>query len=604
MKKIKKTLERLFFALSLLCKHEKGKNYLIVKLILTIVNPLIGLIGVIVPGLIIDELTGDTNISYLIYLIALITLIPFLWGIVRKSINLYLTKKRYDIDRCLEAEFCKHLTLMDYDTFEKPDLMDLSNRSYEVAVNDISGSADRLCSIVSSVVNFVSVVSIVTTFNFIVICVLLLNVLFNFYISKIMKEKKIQHDEQWHKRWMKKWVHTYIVNSKLYADIVRLFNLGDFVINKIKIASEENDTDEFEMDKSDFKAKCGYGLVDFIQNATLYVYSAYAVISGVISVGRMSILISAANQVSSSINAITDSYLTISQNGVKIQKYIDFMNIRPKLRESGKLSPVFDENSVIEFKNVTFSYPGSDRLILNNFNIKISANEKLGIVGSNGCGKSTFVKLLTRLYTPNSGEILLNGINIFYYDYDEYLKLFAPVLQECDIFDMSIKDNTVLNNDFNREKLYETLNLCGLESLLKKLDKGFDTQIGKNIDSSGIELSGGEAQRLAIARAQYRGGSVYILDEPTAALDPNAEIEIYSQFYNLMKGKCAILITHRLSAVQLVDKVAVFEDGHVVEYGTHKELYAKGGIYTEMFDKQAQFYRDGQVEETEPDTAV
>ena len=192
----------------------------------------------------------------------------------------------------------------------------------------------------------------------------------------------------------------------------------------------------------------------------------------------------------------------------------------------------------------------------------------------------------------DKGEILLNGTNINEYDYTEYQRLFAPVFQDYVRYYFSLGTNIVLASQFDKDKLDKICQECGLTDLVNKLPKGYDTQVDKFIDEEGFEPSGGEDQRIAIARACYKGGEIYLLDEPTAAIDPMAEYEIYTQFNNMTKNKCAILITHRLSTVQLADKVAVFDNGSVVEYGTHKELYEKGGMYTEMFDKQAQFYRD------------
>ena len=203
---------------------------------------------------------------------------------------------------------------------------------------------------------------------------------------------------------------------------------------------------------------------------------------------------------------------------------------------------------------------------------------------------------MTRLYVPTDGEILLNGININEYDYREYCKLFAPVFQDFALYNITLGENIVMAEEYNRERLLSATRQSGLSAMVENTKYGYDTIIYKWFDEEGVEPSGGEGQRIAMARALYRGGSVYILDEPTAALDPNAEYEIYTQFNNMITDKCAVLITHRLSAVQLADMVAVFDDGHVAEYGTHAELYAKGGIYTEMFDKQAKFYRDKPTE--------
>ena len=215
----------------------------------------------------------------------------------------------------------------------------------------------------------------------------------------------------------------------------------------------------------------------------------------------------------------------------------------------------------------------------------------------NGAGKTTFIKLLLRLYKPESGEILLNGVSIDKYDYKKYLRLFAPVFQDFQIHDMlTLGENIVLTNGYDEDKLNTLCDYSGLKNLVDKLPKGYGSMPSKYIDPEGFEPSGGEGQRIAIARALYRGSPVYILDEPTAALDPIQEYEIYTQFNTMTSGHTAVFVTHRMSAVKLSDVIAVFADGHVAEYGTHAELYAKGGIYTEMFDKQAHFYREADID--------
>ena len=273
---------------------------------------------------------------------------------------------------------------------------------------------------------------------------------------------------------------------------------------------------------------------------------------------------------------------------------IKFFEIPLKQYETGNKTPVFNKDSIIEFRNVSFRYPGNEHYALNNLNLTIRGDEKLCIVGVNGSGKSTFIKLLTRLYFPESGQIMLNGVNIMEYDYEKYMRLFAPVFQDFATYALTLQQNIVLSELCDDEKLKKVCRNSGIEVLSKRTAKGYDVRLDRDKEEDSIQLSGGESQRMAISRACYHGGEIFILDEPTAALDPMAEYEIYTQFNEMITDKCAVLITHRLSAVQLADKVAVFDDGHVAEYGTHSELYAKGGIYTEMFDKQAKFYRDEQ----------
>lgn len=246
----------------------------------------------------------------------------------------------------------------------------------------------------------------------------------------------------------------------------------------------------------------------------------------------------------------------------------------------------------MEFKNVSFKYPGSEIFALKKINLEINLNEKLCIVGANGSGKTTLIKLLTRLYFPTEGEILLDGVNINNFDYEKYQGLFSPVFQDYALYTLSIKENIALEQNPNAEKVKQTLKNVGLEHLIYDLSNGINTSIFKIHDSVGFEPSGGEGQRIAIARALYHTAQIYLLDEPTASLDPIAEYEIYKQFSDMIKNKPSILITHRLSAVKLVDKVLVMDNGKIAEIGTHQDLYNANGLYTKMYDVQAEYYKN------------
>ncbi|MDD6795823.1 MAG: ABC transporter ATP-binding protein, partial [Clostridiaceae bacterium] len=205
--------------------------------------------------------------------------------------------------------------------------------------------------------------------------------------------------------------------------------------------------------------------------------------------------------------------------------------------------------------------------------------------------KTTFIKLLCRLYDPTEGEILLNGINIKKYNYKEYLSLFSVVFQDFKLFSFSLSQNVASSVDYDEELVIDSLNKSGFSEKLEKLDKGIDTPLYKDFDEEGVEISGGEAQKIAIARALYRNAPFVILDEPTAALDPISEFEIYSRFKDLVGDKTAVYISHRLSSCRFCDDIAVFEDGRIIQRGNHDELLKnKDGKYYELWNAQAQYY--------------
>ena len=211
-------------------------------------------------------------------------------------------------------------------------------------------------------------------------------------------------------------------------------------------------------------------------------------------------------------------------------------------------------------------------------------------MGENGAGKTTFVKLLIRLYEPTEGQILLDGINIKDVDYEEYMSVFSTVFQDYKLFALPLKDNVALSLTKDESRIQNLLEYVGLGNTLRKLPKGMDTHVYKNFDKDGFEPSGGEGQKIAIARALYKDAPIVILDEPTAALDPRAEYQIYQQFNQMVNGKTAVYISHRLSSTKFCDVIAVFSQGKIIEYGTHEELLEKQGIYSELFSMQAQFY--------------
>lgn len=244
----------------------------------------------------------------------------------------------------------------------------------------------------------------------------------------------------------------------------------------------------------------------------------------------------------------------------------------------------------IEFNNVSFKYPKSDTYALKNINIRINNGEKLAVVGRNGSGKTTFIKLLCRLYDVDEGEILINGINIKEYTRDSLNNLYSVVFQDYKILSLTVADNISANDECDKDMLNSALDKANIKDRIEAMPQKEKTYLYKDLDKSGVEISGGEAQKLALARALYKDSPIVILDEPTAALDPIAENEIYSRFNSFVENKTAIYISHRLSSCAFCDRIAVFYNAELVETGTHNELVSANGIYAELWNAQASYY--------------
>lgn len=257
-----------------------------------------------------------------------------------------------------------------------------------------------------------------------------------------------------------------------------------------------------------------------------------------------------------------------------------------------------DGRFLIEFKNVSFKYPGTDVWVLKNMNLRFEIGERVALVGPNGSGKTTFVKLLCRLYDPTEGTILMNDVDIRKYRYGEYMRLFSVVFQDFQVFSLKMGEYIAGNEKVDRQKALEAAGRTGLGELLSRMPDGLDTVIGRDFSENGFVISGGEAQKLAMARAIYKDAPFVILDEPTAALDPVTENEVYTRFHEIIGNKTALFISHRLSACRFAGEILVFEDGDIVQRGSHDALCGQEGLYRRMWEAQAKYYNITYLQET------
>ncbi len=295
---------------------------------------------------------------------------------------------------------------------------------------------------------------------------------------------------------------------------------------------------------------------------------------------------------SEAVNQLLIAISGLKERSAHTDDFRSYMDI-PSGDEAAETVPIPEaEDYAFTFENVSFRYKGQEKYALKNINITLSPGEKLAVVGLNGAGKTTFIKLLLRLYDVTEGRILLNGTDIRSFDRAEYFKMFSPAFQDVTVFAFPMSENVSMSEPFNTDKdrAESVLRSAGLGEKIDSLEKGVDTELLKVLYDDGIDLSGGEKQKLALARALYKESKIIVLDEPTAALDALAEYRLYQSFDSMIGKKTAVYISHRLSSTRFCDRVAMFAKGEMVETGTHEELIALGGEYAEMFRVQAQYY--------------
>ncbi len=375
------------------------------------------------------------------------------------------------------------------------------------------------------------------------------------------------------------------------AKDVRIYSqntVAEKMLDKLISHERDNQSDITKMALYPAIAQIIIGLA----NAVCYLFVAIKALFGAFGVGSIVQYVAVLSRLG---EGLQELMYILSDNEVyctHLQNLFEYLDLPNHMYQGSLTVEKRDDNEYyVEFRDVSFKYPNTDTYVLKHVNLKFKVGEKLAVVGMNGSGKTTFIKLMCRLYDPTEGEILLNGVNIKKYDYNEYMSIFSVVFQDFRLFSFSLGQNVSASASYDRENVIECLKKAGFAERLNSLPNDLDTFLYKDIDAEGVEISGGEAQKLALARALYKNTPFIILDEPTAALDPISEYEVYSKFNEIAGTKTSIYISHRLASCRFCDKIAVFHEGEIIQIGIHEELLAdRRGKYYELWNAQAQYY--------------
>ncbi len=402
---------------------------------------------------------------------------------------------------------------------------------------------------------------------------------------------------------------SYLKANEKYAQLDRIFYcfidiLGDYKTGKeIRLYKEQNLINSIATQKiltegeqtlrkismRTAKSSSFVAILGAIVGFGVYLFIGVKGLFGLFSIGSLILYCGSFMQIISGIMMLANTLGKLKEIIPLARDYFKIMEAECTAAYGDKEINLNDKFE-IEFKNVSFKYPKSENYALENINLKINSGEKLAVVGRNGSGKTTFIKLLCRLYDADSGEILINGVNIKEYTKESLMKLYSVVFQDFKLFAIPLCDNICADKEYDRERLYLCLEQANIKDRVERMSDTENTYLYKDTEKNGVDISGGEAQKLALARALYKDSPLVILDEPTAALDPISENEIYSRFNSFTENKTAIYISHRLSSCIFCDTIAVFDKAKLVEKGTHKDLLSLGGKYSELWNAQAQYY--------------
>ena len=382
--------------------------------------------------------------------------------------------------------------------------------------------------------------------------------------------------------------------SKDSAKELKLFGLSKYLTDRFQKLSDDIYVQNVSLAKRRLLASSLLSLLTTVGYYGAYAYVILETVRGEMTVATLVFLTGAIAGASANLQMIFSTFSSIADQSLFLTDLLQFFAVRPTVfSKPNALKTPRPIKKGIEFREVSFSYPGSDRPILRNLNLFLKPDERIALIGENGEGKTTIVKLLTRLYDPTAGQILLDGVDLREYDLDDYASNIAVIFQDFMRYDMTAWENIAVGQIGARENL-DKVELAARKSLaegvIKKLPNGYDQMLGRRFET-GVDLSGGEWQKVALARAYLRDAQILVLDEPTAALDARSEHEVFERFAELTKGKMALLISHRFSTVKMADRIIVLERGVIAEQGRHEQLMAHGGRYAEMFELQASSYR-------------
>ena len=593
---------------------KKYYAFLILNIIVNSLSPFVTILGT---QYLIDEIADESkrNMFWIVFWVAFICIGSFICSNLKKWTGENISRIGEKFDRIFKTNLCMNCIKMKFKNTEDTDVLDIIKNA-ERALNEtgqVNGLITALANIITKFFVALGVVVLVCTrIPWLMIPVIISFAVNSYTTSKVNKGRRKFFKEMSNVERGSTYFNTELQESR-YAKDIRLYDASEIFEKKYDGYVDRI----YDTSKKYFMGFLKYWNVNNIfysvSDMTIYILLVVNIFNKTISIGEFSSLFQATGEFASAIRNIVNSYLEMNYTSSVLKFYIDFVEsvaveddkFDGSVAENGLSDNIISDNITleetenilanfnkceIEFKDVSFKYPNTEKYILKNVSVTIKSGEHVAIVGQNGAGKTTFIKLLCHLYDNYEGKILINGREAGEYSFREYIRLLSVVFQDFRLFAFTIKENVTVFQD-KKVDLEEIYKIAGIEDWINSLEEKDSTHIYKMFVENGVEPSGGQAQKLAIARALYKNAPIVVLDEPTAALDPISEYEVYKNFDKLVHGKTAIYISHRLSSCRFCDRIIVLENGLVVEEGSHEKLMENTkGLYFKMYNTQAKHY--------------
>lgn len=555
-------------------------------------------LNVILPKFLVDELVGARNGSVLLWLCGLVILNNVAMAWLEKLLKRFLEVKGDYVYYAMSKLMAEKIMKLEYSCLEDPYYLDLKEKATFAVSNQ--NSISRLIICLSEVAKYAAILigltAILATLGPVLLVVLAAGIAVMLLLYRKLSKYVVLMTNEIIPINRKYGYYLNLMMEKQYQKDIRLYDMGHMITERVEEFTGET-CDMFEkIFKQQGKTMGGIKVVNDFIAAFCYAYVGIRTISDIfgrrVSLGDLTMYVSAAIQFADAVVRFGESLVSMMQVMAFLEPYMEFMALEEETAQTGK-EPFTGPVETVEFSHVTFTYPKAEKPVLKDVSFLVKRGEKISIVGLNGAGKSTLVKLICRMYQADSGEIKVNGRNIYDYDYMSYMREISAVFQDYRLFNFTIAENISCREaDADEQKIDRLIDEVGMREKVDSLKDGVNSRFGKEYDENGIEMSGGEGQKIAIARALYKESSMVILDEPASALDPLAEAEIYEKFNSLVEDKTAIYISHRMSSSVFCDRILIIDGGTVADFDTHENLMKKqDSLYYKLFMSQAENYR-------------
>lgn len=546
-----------------------------------------------IPKAMIDCIGKGATVGRLTLVVGLLSVLvvlttwlaPFMQELLNGSAR--IIRMRYAV-----LAFRKNLNT-DYTNIENPEGREKNKRAMEFYRSYYSGSADFLDSSNQFCVCIVGVIAslmLIYKINFIMILVILATCVCEFFLLKFLNKKEKKTKDERSSVFVRFDYYYNLCRDFSAAKDIRLYGFTDYFMSAVARIIYDLEQINQKFMRQNIKVGGTRALLNLLRELVAYAYLTYLVCRGRLSVSDFIFYFGIITGFSNWILNAVYQYSNLERCCNDCAAFREFVESTEKSEHKPNVN--FDSVDSIEFKNVSFTYPSAEKSTINNMSFKVSKGENIAVVGENGAGKTTAVKLLCGLYYPTSGDILVNGKSSLDFSSDSYFNLFSAVFQDYYFMPMTIAENVCTTSDYDSERLYSAFEKAGILNKINTLPDKEKSYMIKDVYKDAVDFSGGEKQKLLLAKAIYKNAPVLILDEPTAALDPIAENELYLKYNEMTNGKISFFISHRLSSTRFCDRILFIKDGKIAESGTHEELMALKGSYYRMYQVQSYYYKE------------